>query len=303
MKFFLGVYGHTVLDYIITVPRLPPPNTSIETIERHIFFGGTGGNIARVASSLGVTTALSSFVGKDFPEDYEKALIEAGVDISGLRKVEGYRTPLAWIFSDQEHNQICVIDQGPYRDSGNFAVDERTTRESEIIHICTGRPEYYSKVMDLAAELGKVISFDPAQEIHYVYDRDTFNELLGKSSHFFANESELKTALKYTALEKMEEIAERVDLLVVTLGKDGSVIFHGGDRIDIPPAKPARIAEATGMGDSYRAGFYAAWSRGLDFESCGRAGSATASFAMESMGGQSNIPSWDDVLRRMRAVH
>ena len=61
MKFFLGVYGHTVLDHIITVPRLPPPNTSIETVDRQVFFGGTGANIARIASTLGVGNIILFF--------------------------------------------------------------------------------------------------------------------------------------------------------------------------------------------------------------------------------------------------
>ncbi|MFQ6107297.1 MAG: carbohydrate kinase family protein [Thermoplasmata archaeon] len=297
--FFLGVYGHTVLDHIIRVPKLPPPNTSIELIDRRVFFGGTGANIARIASTLGVKTALSSFVGEDFPSDYEEALRRAKVDTSELIKVQGYNTPVAWIFSDGKHNQVCVIDQGPYRDSGGFEPLENTARNSEIVHICTGRPEYYIKIVNLAVELGKRVSFDPAQEIHYVYDRETFNRLLKKSNHFFANENELRTALKFTGLNDASELAEMVDLLIVTLGREGSTVFHEGEKIKIPAITPEKSEEATGMGDAYRAGFYAAWSRGMDFEVCGLAGSAAASFAMESRGGQTNIPTWEEVLSRI----
>jgi ribokinase len=298
-KFFLGVYGHTVLDHIITVPRLPPPNTSIELIDRRVFFGGTGANIARIASSLGAKTALSSFVGEDFPAEYEEVLKASNVDISEVMKVKGYLTPVAWIFSDQEHDQICVIDQGPYRDSGSFDLHENTVRNSEIVHICTGRPEYYTKIVDLAIDLGTKVSFDPAQEIHYVYNKETFNEFLRRSNHFFANESELRAALKFTGLDEPTELAQMVDLLVVTLGGKGSIVFHEGEKCEIPAIEPLRTEEATGMGDAFRAGFYAAWSRDLDFESCGWTGSATASFAMESRGGQTNIPSWEDVLSRV----
>lgn len=298
-KFFLGVYGHTVLDHIITVPRLPSPNTSIELIDRRVFFGGTGANIARIASSLGTKTALSSFVGEDFPIEYEKALKASGVDISEVVKVKGYLTPVAWIFSDEKHDQICVIDQGPYRDSGAFDVQENIVRNSEIIHICTGRPEYYTRIVDLAIELRTKVSFDPAQEIHYVYNKGTFNKFLRRSNHFFANESELRAALKFTGLDGPTNLAEMVDLLVVTLGGKGSVIFHEGEKFEIPAIETQRTEEATGIGDAFRAGFYAGWSRGLDFELCGWTGSAAASFAMESRGGQTNIPSWEDVLSRV----
>lgn len=297
---FLAVYGHAVMDYIIKVPRLPAPNTSIELVDRRMYFGGTGGNIARMASTLGVKTALASFVGNDFPEEYENALREAGVDITDLTKVPGYKTPVAWIFSDANHNQMAIIDQGPVRDSAAFDVQKHSVTSSEIVHICTGRPQYYERVLELARDLGKKVSFDPAQEIHYVYKPETFRRLLRMSNHFFANENELEVALKFLNMKDPEELASKLDLLVVTKGTQGSEVYTESGKVLIPAIESAKVEEATGVGDAYRAGFYAAWSRGMSLEDCGWFGAAAASFAIETLGAQMNMPTWKKLYERVK---
>src|SRR5207249_10879304 len=113
MRTFLGVFGHVILDYIVNLEALPEPNTSVQILDRERFFGGTGGNIARIAAHLGVPTALASFVGGDFPPEYQEALSADGVDVADLRVVPGVDTPTAWIFSDRRGNQIAIVDQGP----------------------------------------------------------------------------------------------------------------------------------------------------------------------------------------------
>src|SRR3989449_8309223 len=70
VKNFVGVFGHVVMDYIVTLRRLPKPNTSIEILDRQRYFGGTGGNLARAAAPVGQEAPLAAFVGGDFPARY-----------------------------------------------------------------------------------------------------------------------------------------------------------------------------------------------------------------------------------------
>src|SRR5204863_221419 len=97
----LGAFGHVAIDHIVTLRRLPRPNTSIEILGRRRSFGGTAGNLSRAAACLGVNTSLASFVGEDFPSDYRKALRKDGVDLTDLRPIRGATTPTAWIPSDR----------------------------------------------------------------------------------------------------------------------------------------------------------------------------------------------------------
>ncbi|MFQ5883680.1 MAG: carbohydrate kinase family protein [Thermoplasmata archaeon] len=297
---FLGVFGHVVVDNIFSVPRLPAPNSSIATAGREVLYGGTGANMAVIASCLGVRTALASFVGEDFPDEYLRLLRDANIDLKDLEVMKGYSTPQAWIFVDPDQNQVTIIDQGAMGDANKFELQKHTIESSQVIHIGTGRPEYYHRVTDMASNLNKEIAFDPAQELSYVYTAESFQSIIQRSNYFFANESEIEQALSYLCLKETNDLLEYVDVLIVTKGERGSTIFTQDDQISIPSIKPKHIRDITGAGDAYRAGFYAGLERKQDLEKCGFIGAATASFILEEKGPQTNIPTWESIEARLR---
>src|SRR6056297_97549 len=180
MKSFVGIFGHTAIDVILEVPTLPEPNTSIGLDRKTIRYGGTGANIARNASVLEIPVSLASFVGGDFPKDYKDSLVNSKVQIYDLKEMDDHNTTKVWIITDETENQMAVVDQGAMKHADKFELQEDTIRNSEIIHVGTGRPEYYKKVINLAKKLDKKIYFDPAQEIKYVYDSDNLPPLLNK---------------------------------------------------------------------------------------------------------------------------
>lgn len=301
MSNYLGVFGHVVLDHILTMPRLPVPNTTVRILGRNTYFGGTGGNIARIAARLGVRTALASLVGEDFPADYRQALERDGVDLTDLRTVPGASTPSAWIFTDPKGDQATVIDQGPMWEAHRHPIPDHTVRTAQVVHLGTGRPRHHTKVARLAAKLGKVIAFDPSQEITYAYTRTTFLPLLRKAHLFFGNETELRVAIRLAGVRKPEDLLRFVEHVVVTRGRRGSLVLtRAGGRHAIPRVPPRKVVDITGAGDAYRAGYYAGLSRGYEPARCGLLGSATASFVIEARGTQSRIPTWDEVVDRAR---
>ncbi|MGQ0798337.1 MAG: carbohydrate kinase family protein [Methanobacteriota archaeon] len=300
MKNFLGVFGHVVLDHIVTVPHLPRPNTSIQTVDRRRYFGGTAGNLARTAARLGVRTSLASFVGPDFPEDYRAALVADGVDLRDLRVVRGGTTPTARVVSDRRGNQIALVDQGAMRDTGRRPTLRHSVADAELVHIGTGRPEYYRRIARLARDLDRTIALDPSQEIHYVYRRGDLRALLATATYFFANEAEIARAKSLLRATSTADLLRLAEVVVVTLGARGSVVITRSSRIRIPRVRPRRVVDVTGAGDAYRAGFYAGLSRGYELRRCGILASAVASYVVEARGTQTNLPTWPKVLLRAR---
>jgi len=297
---YLAAFGHVAMDQIITLRHLPRRNTSIEIVDRRRYFGGTAGNLARAASRLGVKTALASFVGDDFPLDYRDALRREGVDLRDLRAVRGTTTPTVWVFSDPKGNQMAVIDQGPMKEAAKLPILGYSVRESELVHLGTGRPEYYTRIANLAAELDRTIGFDPSQEIHYVYTPTLFQKLLRRSTYFFGNEAEITQAKRFARVPSTEGLLKFASVVVATRGSKGSTVYTRGERIRIPRVRPARIVDVTGAGDAYRAGFYAGLSREFDLRRCGILGSTVASFVVEARGTQTHLPTWPQALRRAR---
>lgn len=298
-KNYLGVFGHVAVDIICTVNSFPKVNTCEGVLEKRVEFGGTAGNLAFYAAHLGVPTSLASFVGADFPEAYRRHLETAGIDLTDLVSVNGERTSSIIMVSDKAHRQIGFVDQGVMLRQNAFRIPRHSIDDVKVVHVGTGRPRFALRVCRRARSLGKTVAIDPAQELSYVYTPKEFSSIIRLADIFFCNKTELEIALRYLRRRKPRDILAYVDTLVVTLGKRGSKIMTSdGEEIEIPPARPKKVVDTTGAGDAYRAGFYAGMYRGYDLENCGRLASAAASFAVESYGGQSNPPSWDDVRRR-----
>ena len=301
VKNFLGVFGHVVLDHILAVPRLPVLDRTVRVLARDTYYGGTGGNIARIAARLGVPTALASFVGEDFPEEYRQALARDGVDVTDLRAIRGASTPSAWVFTAPGGKQTTVIDQGPMWDAHTRRLPTHTVHTAQVVHLATGRPRYHLRVARLAAKLGKTIALDPSQEITYAYTRESFLPLLRLARLFFGNETETRIALKFARLRQPKDLLRYVEQVIMTRGRKGSVVITREDGAHrIPRVPPRRIADVTGAGDAYRAGYYAGMSRGYEPRRCALLGSAVASFILERPGTQSAIPTWEDAVARAR---
>lgn len=295
---FLGVYGHTAIDIIYSAERFPEPNTCVEMKDRAEHFGGTGANLARIAASLGVKTALASHVGDDFPARYMDALRRSGIDTTDVVKVRGRRTPFIIIISDKEHNQMGFVDQGAVLEQERLPIRTHTVDSSKFVHIGTGRPSYMLKVARRAKARKKTVAFDPAQELHYVYTPESFRHIMEYCDILFANMAELTRAKEYLNLKEDQELLSYVDMLVNTRGKEGSRILTEDDEIRIGTISADAVVDTTGAGDGYRAGFYAGLSRSLPLEECAWMGAATASFVVESVGAQSKLPTWEMVQRR-----
>jgi len=301
MRPFLCVYGHTNLDYIMSLGRFPELNTSVNVAEKKRYFGGTAANVATISAALGTPTALCSYVGADFPFDFRELMEAKGVDLRDLVVVEDEETPTVWVISDQEHNQIAYVYQGPMGKMEALPLRMGAATESEWVHIMTGGPGYYLRLMRECKRLGKKVTFDPAQEIHHVWDADRFREAFKLADAFFCNENELRTALKYLNRKKVADLTGEVGLLVNTVGSRGSVIYVQDEVIEVPAVPPKKVADTTGAGDAFRAGFYAGMSRGAKPRDCAVIGAATASYVIEQRGSLTNIPSWSDVEARASA--
>jgi len=76
-------------------------------------------------------------------------------------------------------------------------------------------------------------------------------------------------------------------LVVVKCGKDGAVAFRHGEPLEptMQAATPSRIADTTGAGDSFDAGFLRGWLLGKSIERCLEIGVRCGSTSLAALGG------------------
>ena len=252
--------------------------------------------MARCAASLGVKTGIASFVGNDFPQPYLNALKSTQLDLSDFKILPG-KTPKCWIMTDPKGGQFSIINQGVMRDLAKHPLPTNIIQNSDYIHIMTGDPDTMIKIAQLAKQQNAKISFDPCQYTYW-YNQQQCKKMLELADIIFANENEARFILEKIGKHYEKDFMDFVDIAIITRHDKGSTIYTDGKNVGIGVAKPATFVDQTGAGDAYRAGFYLGLSKGLDLEMCGKLAATVASFMLEKVGTQTNIPTLDQVKKR-----
>jgi len=289
--------GHTAFDYIIQVDQFPVPNSSTAIKKMKTLYGGAAANVAVVAANLGLKTSLVSAVGEDFPgSGYQKNLETLDIDTKGMILIESEKTPTAFVFTDSKNDQISYFYWGAATYFKKSMPPVKMIKNAKAVHLATGDPSFNRKSGEQAYEFDKLISFDPGQDLH-MYSAEDLKQVLKIVDILFGNHHEIERILKIINMDVGELREFGPNIVVKTMGKDGSIIYTD-EKIKVD-AIVKKTVDPTGAGDSYRAGFLKAYLNGENLEICGDLASTVASFVVEARGCQTNVPSYEMVLERM----
>lgn len=274
----LLVAGHVNIDLFLSVPTFPPPDRTVPVLGTRKELGGPAANLALVASRYGVRVGVAALIGEGFPDEFRRRLEGGRVDLRALVRVAGRSTPTCFIVEDHRGHQRTLIDQGPMETPGAIPLPTlQFLTEYAWLHVTTGPPDRHLELVRKARRAGLRIAVDPAQEIHYRWDRHRFRTLLEGAEILFGNRSEIARAARLSDVADAARLTERVPLVIRTEGTDGATAFVPGARLHVPAIPPRRVRSIVGAGDAFRGGFYAAWFAGQSLERCLGAGARSAS--------------------------
>lgn len=294
----IAVTGSLAYDYISTYDRpfseviLPDQIDSlsvcflIENRERH--FGGTGGNVAYDLAMIDEPCDLVAAVGYDFGA-YRDLLDGLGVNTEYVKELSEVPTASANIITDPKGNQIATFHPGAMMADGQ--IDAREAFENaEVIIIAPDHTVRMMHYIELAHKVKTDYFFDPGQNLP-LFSKEDLLEAIDGATGVFLNDYELELLKKKTDMTE-DELLEKAKLLIVTLGKNGSLIMRKEEgvvtRLEIPIAPPIKVKDPTGCGDAYRAGFLKGYVSGRDLDVCGRMGALLATYVVEQTGTQNH---------------
>jgi adenosine kinase len=101
------------------------------------------------------------------------------------------------------------------------------------------------------------------------------------------NDYEMELIREKTRLSQTELLG-LAETVVTTLGDQGSRVQTAGETHEIEAVLPVRVADPTGAGDAYVAGFAWGVAHGRTARDCGRIGALVASYAVEQHGTQAH---------------
>ncbi len=258
-------------------------NISFLTPEMRREFGGCSGNIAYNLKLLGVDALPLAAVGADFAPYFEW-FENNGICTKYLQVMDNSYTAQAYIITDMDDNQITAFHPGamdythdiniPFDEDIKFGIVSPNGREGMVKH---ARQLFEANIPFI---------FDPGQGLP-MFNGEELLDFMSKASWLTVNDYEFQM-LKERTGKSVEELAGMVDAFIVTLGREGSVIYVDGGQINVPAADTALVLDPTGCGDAYRAGLIYGLLHDLSWEKTGKIGSLMGAIKISKHGTQNH---------------
>ena len=262
--------------------------------------GGIGPNIGYTMALLGGDPVLMSTVGQDF-EDFQIWLEDKGVDTSGVKVIPEEFTASFFATTDQNNSQISSFYPGAMSHAAEVTLSSWEGDPLDLVVVSPTDPEAMNSYVIEAGQLKIPSVYDPSQQIVRLSGDDLKRGVEGAYA-LFVNDYEFCLIEKHTGLS-IDEIKDLVEILVITKGEHGSVIYSKDVEYVVPAAPPARIIDPTGVGDAYRGGFLTGLSFDLNLKLCGEMGSLAAAYCLETDGPQSHSYTPEEYINRFREIY
>ena len=295
----IAVTGSIATDHLMTfegrfsdsliAEQLDKVSLSFLVEELEIRRGGTAANISFGMGNLGLRPLLVGSVGEDFHE-YRAWLERHGVDCAGIRTSSLKHTARFVCTTDSNHAQIASFYAGAMTESREIELAPLGQDEPlDLVLIGPTDPVAILRHADECRARGIPFAADVSQQLAFA-DGEMIKRYLDGATYLFSNDYESALIQKKTGWTEAE-VLDHVALRITTHGEKGAVIdgrWQGEQIVPISvPVVPARtLADPTGVGDGFRAGFLAGLAWGLTPERCAQIGSTLATLVIETVGPQ-----------------
>lgn len=278
--------GANSLDTLIRIPHFPSADAKLQMLSSHLQPGGQVASAIVACQKWGLRTRYIGKVGDDAAGHLlRKELEEAGVE-THLITVPNCQSQHAFILLDQSSGERTILWNRDARlDLDPSELLRGWILRARMLHI-DGHPGMPAAVAARwARQAGILVSAD----LDNLYPGT--NELL-KNVDFLIASREFPfrlTGIK-NLLRSLPEISSRFScgLVASTLGSDGVLAWYQ-DSFHYSPAFSVEVADSTGAGDIFHAGFAYAQLQGWDVPRSIEFAAAAAALNCTAVGARSGI--------------
>jgi ribokinase len=287
----LTVFGSINVDLTYCLPHLPQVGETVLAPSLSFAVGGKGANQAMAAARDGADTRFVGCVGDDgFGATARAALVDAGIDVSGLWTTSG-TTGLAAVWVDPEgRNQIAVASgaNGALKadalseealQPGTHLVLQMETPAAEVEAVIGKAHRRGAKViLNLAPALPLPLPALRAVDIVVLNEQESaaLCAVLGR-----------EPAAAEARLARLA--GELGNTIIITLGAEGAIAQRGATRWRVP-ALPVAAVDTTGAGDCFVGVLAAGVMRGLPIPQAMRRAAIAGSLACTIVGAMPSFP-------------
>jgi len=258
-------------------------------------FGGCAGNIAYSLHLLGGDARIMATLGAVDSQLYIDRLDQLGLSKEHVRVLPDTYSAQAMITTDLENNQITAFHPGAMMQSHLNRADQPGVKLGIVA------PDGFDGMIQHSeqfAAAGTPFIFDPGQGLP-LFDGESLRRMIELATYVAVNDYEAALVSNKTGWS-IEEIASRVDALIVTRGEHGAQIHHAGGVEEIPAVQAKQVLDPTGCGDAFRGGLLYGIEKGLGWATTGRLASLMGALKIEHQGPQNYAPSRADINERFK---
>ncbi len=266
--------------------------------------GGSAAIFAAAAARLGLRVLFASIVGDDvFGHLMLDVMRAAGVDVSQVAVDPALSTGATIHLLREDGDRAMLTDLGSIAEITIDLVDPDWYRAARHLHVVSpfllqGLYPSMPGMMRRAKRAGMTVSLDTN------WDPAERWRLCGFFEHldiFLPNEAELLAIAQQPDLvSALAAMLQQVPIVAVKRGAKGALGAQGTTRIEVP-AFAVEVQDTTGAGDTFDAGFLAAWLAGGTLEQALVLGSACAALTTTQIGGFNGQPTWEEALALIEA--
>jgi sulfofructose kinase len=288
--------GQASVELVGAIPRYPVRLGDVQELSAFALQGGgAAANAAATLARLGAKALFGGILPDDYLGDFAYAsLVDAGVDVTHLRRQSGGVAPVAFVALDEEKKRRTVFftrgDCLPLRTSD---VPASALDGVELLLVDGSYPDAQLQLVRIAKDKGVKTLLTAHSMVAGM------TQLAAVCDAVLASEGFARELSPLVPRSLQEILSLGASVAVVTLGEDGCVgQARGSEPIRVePPAM--KVVDPTGAGDVFRGAFAFSWMRGDPLDQQMRFAAAAATLKCRYYGAREGIPELAEVERTM----
>lgn len=287
--------GAVIHDTLVRPVESPQWGTTtiVDTIEQHV--GGNAANTSISLAKLGIPVRTMGAVGRDEQGRFVRdALARAGVDLRAVATLDAPTAATVGLVNGAGARKFL---HRPGVSAGAFSAPldfpPKFTEGMAHYHLASlfilpnFRP-HAAESLARARAAGLTTSLDTNWDPRGRWMED-LGACLPGLDFLFMNEDEARMA----GASPSDILSRGVRTFVLKLGPRGCALYCAGHETHVP-AFDVPVADTTGAGDCFVAGFLSAWLRGDSMEAAARFGNAVGALTVQQVGASAGVLSYEE---------
>ncbi len=289
---------------LINTERAEKISSAVNNFTRQMATGGSASNTINGITRLGAEAGFVGKIGRDaVGEFFTNDSINNGVKPYLLKSStpSGHCTVL--ITPDSERTLCTYLGAACELEASDLSAE--MFRGYDIFHIegyLVQNHDLIRTAVRLAKEEGLLVSVDLASYNVVEENLEFLHEMISEFVDIvFANEEEARAFTGKEPEEALNKISELCKIAIVKIGKEGSFIKSGNEKVLVKP-RLAKAIDTTGAGDLYASGFLFGLANDYSLEICGKIGSLVSGKVVEVVGAKMTDEVWDYIHKEVKYI-